>query len=60
MRAQTPKGLSWAGRLAVLGVAAVVLLPLAPSWGQRGQSRSSQAELDPGCLDLDPFKLDPG
>ena len=29
--AKTPKGLSWAGRIAVLGMAALVL-PLAPSW----------------------------
>ncbi len=34
VRAQTPKGLSWTGRLAVLGTAAL-LLPLAPSWGQQ-------------------------
>ena len=33
VRAKTPKGLSWAGRLAVLGLAAL-LLPLAPSWAQ--------------------------
>ena len=33
VRARTPKGLSWAGRLAVLGLAAL-LLPLAPSWAQ--------------------------
>ena len=33
VRAKTPKGLSWAGRLAVLGMAAL-LLPLAPSWAQ--------------------------
>jgi bla regulator protein BlaR1 len=31
--AKTPKGLSWTGRLAVLGMAAL-LLPLAPSWAQ--------------------------
>jgi bla regulator protein blaR1 len=34
VRARTPRGLSWAGRLAVLGTAAL-LLPLAPSWGQK-------------------------
>ena len=33
VRAKTPKGLSWTGRLAVLGIAAL-LLPLAPSWAQ--------------------------
>ena len=39
VRAQTPKGLSWAGRLAVLAVA-VFLLPLAPSWGQKSDTTS--------------------
>ena len=39
VRAQTPKGLSWAGRLAVLGTAAL-LLPLAPSWGQKTEADS--------------------
>jgi len=34
VRAKTPKGLSWAGRLAVMGTAAL-LLPLAPSWAQK-------------------------
>ncbi len=33
LSAKTPKGLSWAGRIAVLGIAAL-LLPLAPSWAQ--------------------------
>jgi beta-lactamase regulating signal transducer with metallopeptidase domain len=33
MRAKTPKSLSWAGRIAVLGMAAL-LLPLAPSWAE--------------------------
>ena len=36
VRAKTPKGLSWAGRIAVLGVAAL-LLPLAPSWAQNNK-----------------------
>ncbi len=31
VRAKTPKSLSWAGRIAVLGLA-TLLLPLAPSW----------------------------
>ena len=34
VRAKTPKGLSWAGRFAVLGMAALAL-PLAPSWAQK-------------------------
>ena len=33
VRARTPKGLSWSGRLAILGIAALVL-PLAPGWAQ--------------------------
>ena len=41
MHAKTPKSLSWAGRLAVMGTA-VLLLPLAPSWGQKD---------DPGTAD---------
>lgn len=45
LRAQTPKGLSWAGRLAVLGTAAF-LLPLAPSWGQKSHPDQAQVELD--------------
>ena len=45
MRAQTPKGLSWAGRLAVLGTAAL-LLPLAPSWGQKTEADSNTASVD--------------
>ena len=45
MRAQTPKGLSWAGRLAVLGTAAL-LLPLAPSWGQKSDADNNTASVD--------------
>ncbi len=43
VRARTPKGLSWAGRLAVMG-AAVLLLPLAPSWGQKSEVDRSRSE----------------
>jgi beta-lactamase regulating signal transducer with metallopeptidase domain len=42
--AKTPKGLSWAGRLAVLGLA-TLLLPLSPSWAQ--QSDVGQRPNDP-------------
>ena len=45
VRAQTPKGLSGAGRLAVIGAAAF-LLPLAPSWGQKDDSGSPAAEFN--------------
>jgi bla regulator protein BlaR1 len=37
VRANTPKGLSWAGRIVVLGLATMVL-PLAPSWAENDQS----------------------
>ena len=43
MRAKTPKGLSWAGRFTVLGMAAV-LLPLAPSWAQQGETEKPAKE----------------
>ncbi len=43
VRARTPKGLSWAGRLAVLGTAAL-LLPLAPSWAQKSETEQATKE----------------
>ena len=43
VRAKTPKGLSWAGRIAVLGVAAL-LLPLAPSWAQKSETEQATKE----------------
>src|SRR4029077_21017026 len=46
VRAQTPKGLSWTGRLAVLGMAAF-LLPLAPSWGQKSDSDTNAGNMSP-------------
>ncbi|MGP0062889.1 MAG: M56 family metallopeptidase [Isosphaeraceae bacterium] len=45
VRAKTPKGLSLVGRLAVAGLAAL-LLPLAPSWAQKDTPESSHAGLD--------------
>ncbi len=39
VRAKTPQRLSLAGRLAIVALAAL-LLPLAPSWGQRDSSRT--------------------
>jgi beta-lactamase regulating signal transducer with metallopeptidase domain len=39
MRAKTPKTLSWAGRLTVMGIAAL-LLPLTPTWAQKGAPES--------------------
>jgi beta-lactamase regulating signal transducer with metallopeptidase domain len=43
--AKTPRGLSWAGRFAVLGAAAL-LLPLSPSWGQQHNVDQSLADSD--------------
>ena len=43
VRAKTPRGLSWAGRLGVLGLAALIL-PLAPIWAQD----STRTEPDSG------------
>jgi bla regulator protein BlaR1 len=37
LHAKTPKGLSWAGRIAVLGMATLIL-PLAPSWAQNDET----------------------
>jgi beta-lactamase regulating signal transducer with metallopeptidase domain len=46
VRAQTPKGLSWAGRLAVVSAAAC-LLPLAPSWGQKNDLDEPAVKVSP-------------
>ena len=56
MRAQTPKGLSWAGRLAVLGTAAL-LLPLAPSWGQKSDADNNIASVDESAVSSVPDDL---
>ena len=52
VRAQTPKGLSWAGCFAVLGTAAL-LLPLAPTWAQRPER--DQPSIDAENLDNPDF-----
>jgi beta-lactamase regulating signal transducer with metallopeptidase domain len=44
MQEPTPRALSWAGRLAVLGLGAV-LLPLAPSWAQRAADNDSTPQI---------------
>ena len=41
VQARTPKALSWAGRLGVLGLAALIL-PLAPTWAQKAEGRYSK------------------
>ena len=43
VRAKTPKGLSWAGRFAVVGIAALAL-PLAPSWAQDDKPPSAESD----------------
>src|SRR5262249_28440281 len=45
VRAKTPKGLSWAGRLAVAGPSPL-LLPPAPGWGQKEKPASAFADPD--------------
>ena len=55
VRAQTPKGLSWAGRLAVVA-AAMFLLPLAPSWGQKSDTDEPAAELN-SVADFDEYNV---
>jgi beta-lactamase regulating signal transducer with metallopeptidase domain len=47
VRAKTPKGLSWAGRIVVLGMAALVL-PLAPSWGRNDKAASIERDQSAG------------
>jgi beta-lactamase regulating signal transducer with metallopeptidase domain len=48
LRSRTPKGLSWAGRLAVAGMAALIL-PLAPGWGQHDKPGPGSTPLEPGA-----------
>ncbi len=43
VQARTPKTLSWAGRFAVLGLAALIL-PLAPTWAQKADSPKPDAD----------------
>ena len=52
---RTPKGLSWAGRLAVLA-AGLLLLPLAPSWGQKSDADEPAAELN-SVADFDEYNV---
>ena len=47
VRAKTPKGLSWTGRLAVMGMAALIL-PLAPSWARQNEPDLSPTERERG------------
>lgn len=56
VRAKTPKGLSWAGRIAVLGMAALIL-PLAPSWARNDESNATAANGLTGIELSDPQPL---
>ena len=46
VQARTPKALSWAGRLGVLGLAALIL-PLAPTWAQKAETPKPDGDRDP-------------
>src|SRR5208337_713145 len=45
VQARTPKALSWAGRLGVLGLAALIL-PLAPTWAQKADPPKPDGDRD--------------
>jgi beta-lactamase regulating signal transducer with metallopeptidase domain len=53
VQARTPKALSWAGRLAVLGLAALIL-PLAPTWAQRPDTPKPDGDRGTATTDLKP------
>ncbi len=55
VRASTPKGLSWIGRLAVMGMAALIL-PLAPSWARDNPTKPDPTRSEPlaGVQDTKP------
>ena len=47
-QARTPRGLSWAARLGVLGLAALIL-PLAPTWAQKPDAPDPDRAPDPAA-----------
>ena len=47
VRAKTPKSLSWAGRIAVLGLA-TLFLPLAPSWAENNTATPTEPSQSTG------------
>jgi hypothetical protein len=53
VQARTPKALSWAGRLGVLGLAALIL-PLAPTWAQKPDSPKPDSDRDSATVDVKP------
>jgi beta-lactamase regulating signal transducer with metallopeptidase domain len=48
VRAKTSKGLSWAGRIGVLGLTALIL-PLAPTWAQKPTTTNPGSPRDPSA-----------
>ncbi len=53
VQARTPKALSWAGRLGVLGLAALIL-PLAPTWAQKADTPKPDGDRDTATADVKP------
>ncbi|MBV8128132.1 MAG: hypothetical protein JO114_10810 [Planctomycetaceae bacterium] len=53
VQARTPKALSWAGRLGVLGLAALIL-PLAPTWAQKADIPKSDGDRATAAADVKP------
>jgi len=53
VQARTPKALSWAGRLGVLGLAALIL-PLAPTWAQKPDTPAPDGDRDAATVGVNP------
>src|SRR5208283_5196538 len=53
VQARTPKALSWAGRLGVLGLAALIL-PLAPTWAQKPGTPAPDGDRDAAAAAVKP------
>jgi beta-lactamase regulating signal transducer with metallopeptidase domain len=53
VQARTPKALSWAGRLGVLGLATLIL-PLAPTWAQKPDSPKPDSDRDSATVGVKP------
>jgi len=53
VQARTPRALSWAARLGVLGLAALIL-PLAPAWAQKADTPKPDGDRDTATADVKP------
>ncbi len=53
VQARTPKALSWAGQIAVFGLAALIL-PLAPTWAQKADAPRADADRAPATAKVKP------